>query len=60
MLEFANSNHGSQASVCLLTDDAIDLEKGEANVIGKGNLERAAFFTGRSLGSIKDYLSYAG
>jgi integrase/recombinase XerC len=41
-----------------LNRDSIDYVNGQAKVIGKGNQERVAFFTARSLGHIKEYLSY--
>ncbi len=40
-----------------LNTDSVDLSKGEAVVIGKGNKQRSVFFTGRALTWIKRYLA---
>jgi len=39
-----------------LKKDMIDLEKGEAKIVGKGNKERTAFFSARAIQWIKYYL----
>jgi len=40
-----------------LTRDAINLETGEAKIVGKGNKERTVFFSPRALNWIKEYLT---
>jgi integrase/recombinase XerC len=37
---------------------AIDLEKGEARIVGKGNKERTVFFTPRALGWVKEFVRH--
>jgi len=40
-----------------LTRSAVDFEKGEARVIGKGNRERTVYFSAAALGWLKEYLN---
>jgi integrase/recombinase XerD len=40
-----------------LRRSSIDFQTGEATIIGKGNKERVVFFSPRSLGWIKEYVS---
>jgi integrase/recombinase XerD len=40
-----------------LTRSSVNLETGEARIVGKGNKERTVFFSPRALGWLKEYLS---